>query len=150
MVTWAPPDERGGNRQTEPTATAPHLDSTVSRMVVTSPGVALETRARLPQQLWRHGQVVLGGGNMHVTKIGCQLRQPALYVSAFAIPGDQPGSGIAVAKVMESWLIPRAILTTYVCAFTQLFEGRAGRSAATRPSLCCRSARTATSTRRRQ
>ncbi len=27
-VTWAPPDERGGNRQTEPTTTAPHLDST--------------------------------------------------------------------------------------------------------------------------
>ena len=27
-VTWAPPDERGGNRQTKPTATAPHLDST--------------------------------------------------------------------------------------------------------------------------
>src|SRR4029453_4836831 len=29
-VTRAPPDERGGNRQTEPTATAPHLDSTES------------------------------------------------------------------------------------------------------------------------
>ena len=28
-VTRAPPDERGGNRQTEPTATAPHLDSTL-------------------------------------------------------------------------------------------------------------------------
>jgi hypothetical protein len=27
-VTWAPPDERGGNRQTKPTVTAPHLDST--------------------------------------------------------------------------------------------------------------------------
>ena len=27
-VTWAPPDERGGNRQPEPTTTAPHLDST--------------------------------------------------------------------------------------------------------------------------
>ena len=27
-VTRAPPDERGGNRQTEPTATAPHPDST--------------------------------------------------------------------------------------------------------------------------
>ena len=26
-VTRAPPDERGGNRQTEPTATAPHLDT---------------------------------------------------------------------------------------------------------------------------
>ena len=32
-VTWAPPDERGGNRQTKPTATAPHLDST--RLFVT-------------------------------------------------------------------------------------------------------------------
>jgi hypothetical protein len=29
-VTWAPPNERGGNRQTKPTATAPHLDSTVT------------------------------------------------------------------------------------------------------------------------
>jgi hypothetical protein len=28
LVTWAPPDERGGNRPTKPTATAPHLDST--------------------------------------------------------------------------------------------------------------------------
>lgn len=27
-VNWAPPTERGGNRQTEPTATAPQLDST--------------------------------------------------------------------------------------------------------------------------
>jgi len=27
-VTRAPPDERGGNGHTEPTATAPHLDST--------------------------------------------------------------------------------------------------------------------------
>jgi len=26
--TWAPPDERGGNRQPGPTVTAPHLDST--------------------------------------------------------------------------------------------------------------------------
>ena len=29
--TWAPPDERGGNRSPEPTATAPHLDSTEFR-----------------------------------------------------------------------------------------------------------------------
>ena len=28
QVTWAPPDERGGNRQTRSNATAPHLDST--------------------------------------------------------------------------------------------------------------------------
>jgi hypothetical protein len=30
-VTRAPPDERGGNRQTGPAATAPHLDSTESK-----------------------------------------------------------------------------------------------------------------------
>ena len=38
-VTWAPPYERGGNRQTQPTATAPHLDSTVSRLMQAVPGV---------------------------------------------------------------------------------------------------------------
>ena len=27
--TWAPPNERGGNRQPKPTTTAPHLDSTM-------------------------------------------------------------------------------------------------------------------------
>jgi len=32
-VTRAPPDERGGNRHTGPTATAPHLDSTVNRLI---------------------------------------------------------------------------------------------------------------------
>src|SRR5208337_5374736 len=31
-VTRAPPDERGGNRQTKPTATALHPDSTDSRI----------------------------------------------------------------------------------------------------------------------
>jgi hypothetical protein len=30
--TWAPPDERGGNRQPKPTTTAPHLDSTDTRI----------------------------------------------------------------------------------------------------------------------
>src|SRR5438876_1564282 len=31
----APPDERGGNRYVRPTATAPHLDSTIKGMTVT-------------------------------------------------------------------------------------------------------------------
>jgi hypothetical protein len=35
--TRAPPDERGGNRQTEPNVTAPHLDSTERRRVTTRP-----------------------------------------------------------------------------------------------------------------
>ncbi len=33
-VIRAPPDERGGNRQTGPTATAPHLDSTKRQAAV--------------------------------------------------------------------------------------------------------------------
>ena len=33
QVTWAPPDERGGNRQTKPTATAPHLYSTEPKSI---------------------------------------------------------------------------------------------------------------------
>jgi hypothetical protein len=37
-VTWAPPNERGGNRQTRPTATAPHPDSTVTCRMPTVPG----------------------------------------------------------------------------------------------------------------
>ena len=39
-VTWAPPDERGGNRQTKPTTTAPHLDSTKYRCEPQRPVVA--------------------------------------------------------------------------------------------------------------
>jgi hypothetical protein len=35
QATWAPSDERDGNRQAGPTATAPHLDSTG---VVMEPG----------------------------------------------------------------------------------------------------------------
>jgi len=42
-VTRAPPDERGGNRQTGPTATAPHLDSTVIEECL--PGQILITTA---------------------------------------------------------------------------------------------------------
>jgi hypothetical protein len=37
--TWAPPNERGGNRQPEPNATASHPDST-SSMAVTSQRVS--------------------------------------------------------------------------------------------------------------
>jgi hypothetical protein len=32
-TTKAPPDERGGNRYVQPTATAPHLDSTDSDQI---------------------------------------------------------------------------------------------------------------------
>jgi len=46
-VTRAPPDERGGNRQTKPTATAPHLDST-ERGSTAIAGLARGTELPLP------------------------------------------------------------------------------------------------------
>ena len=33
QATWAPSDERDGNRQAKPTATAPHSDSTAHRAI---------------------------------------------------------------------------------------------------------------------
>src|SRR3989337_3149018 len=58
-VTGAPPDERGGNRQTGPTATAPHLDSTAYRHVANRP-IAVIREPRQPptrdnQWLEKHG-----------------------------------------------------------------------------------------------
>ena len=43
-ATEAPPDERGGNRQAEPTATAPHLDSTNCTIAVRISGHSPERR----------------------------------------------------------------------------------------------------------
>jgi len=46
-VTRAPPDERGGHRQTRPTATAPHLDSTeLSRWQSAETSVRFQTQRR--------------------------------------------------------------------------------------------------------
>ena len=47
-VTWAPPDERGGNRQTKPTVTAPHLDSTDLSRRAPTPLRELCARRRRP------------------------------------------------------------------------------------------------------
>ena len=46
-VTRAPPDERGGNRQTGPTATAPHLASTELRPTTLNP-LAFRLDGRCP------------------------------------------------------------------------------------------------------
>ncbi len=42
-VTWAPPDERGGNGHTGPTATAPHLQSTGKGLFTPAPSRRAET-----------------------------------------------------------------------------------------------------------
>src|ERR1019366_4846410 len=54
-VTRAPPDERGGNRQTGPSATAPHLDSTGFRPLAwgRADGLGGPVQMNLsPAQIW--------------------------------------------------------------------------------------------------
>jgi len=59
QVTTAPSDERGGNRQTRPNATAPHLDSTYSveklrfTMIRKFKGIFQSHGARITNQLCR-------------------------------------------------------------------------------------------------
>jgi len=51
-VTWAPPDERGGNRQTNPTATAPHPHSTDSG------NSSIDADLRPPSSISEHSDAV--------------------------------------------------------------------------------------------
>lgn len=46
--TWAPPDERGGNRQSKPTTTAPHLDSTTKLLKLSGRCWPAATETELP------------------------------------------------------------------------------------------------------
>jgi hypothetical protein len=46
----APPDERGGNRHGQPTATAPHPDSTIPRSSERLLSGGRETRSRMPRR----------------------------------------------------------------------------------------------------
>src|SRR6202049_132852 len=53
----APPDERGGNRYARPTATAPHLDSSIGRSVSNSEGRCEEVVAvKIPVQ-WKRDEM---------------------------------------------------------------------------------------------
>ena len=81
-VTWAPPDERGGNRQTEPNATAPHLDSTDL-----NPAIASVTHKHRPELQ----------GIANCLRQGRFLRQAPQY---FLKPGmyalqQEPGLGVS-------------------------------------------------------
>ena len=58
-TTKAPPDERGGNRYVEPTATAPHLNSTIAAFAAVQTsvsfwGVEFNRSTQHPFTLIRH------------------------------------------------------------------------------------------------
>src|SRR5688572_14405278 len=93
-VTRAPPDERGGNRQTNPTATAPHLDSTdfgpldkvvFLRDLTPYAGEGLHI-TRSPKNLLRsrprcnraRGSTLLAKPLQHVVRLGKKLFRPRL------------------------------------------------------------------------
>ena len=94
-VTRAPPDERGGNRQTGPTATAPHLDSTKR-----GPRLAQEQRQFAP--VLEH--VAQG---LAETGVGLDLALLKLFVD----PLVQPLHGRSAARlVVREALLGRHLL----------------------------------------
>jgi hypothetical protein len=55
QVTWAPADERAGNRQTNPTATAPHSYSTEALYDLRfGPNGLLRKTMRAGRIMWKH------------------------------------------------------------------------------------------------
>jgi hypothetical protein len=84
-VTRAPPDERGGNRQTEPTATAPHLDSTRGMYFPAgSLGGRILKRARFekchfqPTHVARSSLIGVSFSDCQFERLEIEQREPAL------------------------------------------------------------------------
>jgi MFS family permease len=74
LGTRAPPDERGGNRHPIPTATAPHLDSTVSGYML-SIGALMVTAGRLADIYGRRLVIVTGLAIFGVVSFVCGIAQ---------------------------------------------------------------------------
>jgi hypothetical protein len=72
-VTRAPPDERGGNRHTVPTATASHLDSTDSELSLRP--VCSATRGGCGSQSDLHGPVALPAGCSRASRSASVFRK---------------------------------------------------------------------------
>ena len=72
----------------------------LSRMIITSHGIAFEAHTGLAKQFGGHAQITLGAGDVHMAKIGRQLRQQTLHIRAIAVPANQAGQCEAVTKVV--------------------------------------------------
>jgi hypothetical protein len=68
-------------------------------------GVALEAKAGFLKQFTGHAEVALGGADIDVSKIRCQLRQQFLDVRASAIPSDDSMDGRSVTNIVDAWLV---------------------------------------------
>src|SRR5262249_26607937 len=86
-----------------------HGPSKVCSVMATLPSrVALEAPIGLCQQLRRHAQVDLRGGQLHMPQVDRQLGQQLLHIDPLPIPGRQPVDGEGVAQVVQPRLVARA------------------------------------------
>ena len=81
--------------------------------------IAFEAHAGFAQQFGGHAEVALGGGDIDVPQIRCQLRQQLLHVGAGAVPGDDSMHGSGVSDVVDTGLITSAGLAPNLCDFAQ-------------------------------
>jgi hypothetical protein len=92
-TTKAPPDERGGNRYVRPTATAPHLDSTIRVVSSIRAGRRLYPNNR-PQRSdsdCRHRRCrVCGIGALGLFGPACRARSDSVAAGGHAAHGRQP------------------------------------------------------------
>jgi hypothetical protein len=66
------------------------------------------------------GEIPLGIGQVHVSKIRRQMREQALDVCSEPVPLQNPAGSKAVAQIMQSRLIPRTIFALYTNQFAKL------------------------------
>src|SRR6185436_13193725 len=84
-TTKAPSDERGGNRYVQPTATAPHLDSTITyKLAMDDPSRIAKSKAAgalfgLTPKKYQSGEKDVTGG---ITRTGDEMVRTALYEAA--------------------------------------------------------------------
>src|SRR6476646_10043334 len=74
----------------------------LSRMARLRLSVAFEAHAGFLHQLGSHAEVVLGGSEIDVPQIRCQLWQETLHIRAGAIPGDESMNRGGVSNVMDT------------------------------------------------
>ena len=103
-------------------------------MMVTH-GIAFKALTRLLQNLRGEREIVLGAGNVHVTKVRGQLREQTLYIGAALVPELHSMRGRGMPQVMESGLIAGAIVAQHVSVYPQPAERVLGRGA--RETMAC-------------
>jgi len=116
-VTWAPPDERGGNRQTNPVTTAPHPDSTTYRPILPHSRLLLAKNRETRRPVWKapikaQCSVYLG------TRANWLARKRASSSARSGVSGYDSSSSSAHVNSRYStlrWTASSALVTSCAC-----------------------------------